>query len=470
MRSLSNFLLYAFATFAAKGVAFIMLPFVTAYLSLEEYGKLNLLSSFSALASIFIACGLAETLYRFCSSRDSHVNLFYTAVCFRFAFKLAFIFAVLGAILCSQLFDLMPNLMDPTSVKLLMVSLTFSSFLTVPFIHWRMTNQACPFVVFSLSQVLIQSCLSLWLLHSGLGVVGMMTASAVSSVLVGSAILLRFSYLLTVPSGLKRKHIPYMIYVLMASLLLYGVGGAENWIIVNYLGAETLAIYFLVGQFGLMISVGFEPFRMWWYARRQSLLQTEKNGNAQGAVNGFELGILLCIGMLIAGPVVIINMLPEEYQLAVDYLPWVSIVVAFKFHSELFNIGCYVRDNAKWSVLVNGLAALILLVSGMLLVLHFSLAGILFAVLLANIARALLFIVISQRLLHQAYSKVRMLRAWLALGMSSMASTMHADGYVIVIFITFLIFVAYPYKEILFLGLLKVNHRVFLAKARSPHV
>lgn len=470
MQSLSNFLLYAFATFAAKGVAFIMLPFVTAFLSLEEYGKLNLLSSFSALASIFIACGLAETLYRFCSSRDSHVNLYYTAICFRFAFKLAFIFAVSSALLCSVMFDFIPNLLNPLSVKLLMVSLSFSSFLTVPFIHWRMTNQARPFVVFSLSQVLVQSCLSLWLLHNGLGVVGMMTASAISSVLVGGAILLRFSYLITVPSGLKRKHIPYMIYVLIASLLLYGVGGAENWIIVNYLGTETLAVYFLVGQFGLMISVGFEPFRMWWYARRQSLLQTNKNANAKGAVNGFELGVLLCIGMLIAGPIVIKGILPAEYQSAADYLPWVSIVVAFKFHSELFNIGCYVRDNAKWSVLVNGLAALILLVSGLLLVVNFSLLGVLFAVLLANIARASLFIIISQRLLYQAYSKTRMIRAWLTLGGASLASAAHADAYVYTIFVSFLILVVYQYKETILLGLQKLNQRAFLVKQRTPHV
>jgi O-antigen/teichoic acid export membrane protein len=470
MQSLSNFLLYAFATFAAKGIAFMMLPFVTAFLSLEEYGKLNLLSSFSALASIFVACGLAEILYRFCSSRDSHVNLYYTAICFRFAFKLAFIFALSSALLCSVLFDFIPNLLDPLSVKLLMVSLSFSSFLTVPFIHWRMTNQARPFVVFSLAQVLIQSCLSLWLLHNGLGVVGMMTASAVGSVLVGGAVLFRFSYLITVPSGLKRKHIPYMLYVLIASLLLYGVGGAENWIIVNYLGAETLAVYFLVGQFGLMISVGFEPFRMWWYARRQSLLQTEENGNAKGAVNGFELGILLCIGMLLAGPIVIQRMLPAEYQIAAEYLPWVSVVVACKFHSELFNIGCYVRDNAKWSVVVNGSAATILLVSGLFLVIHFSLLGVLFAVLLANITRALLFILISQRLLYQAYSKIRMLRAWSALAVASLASMAQAEESVFATFVGFLMLVVYPYKEALLLGLQKLNHRIFNLKARAPHV
>lgn len=469
MSTLRTMLLYAFATFSAKGVAFLMLPFVTAFLSLEEYGKLNLLASFSCLASIFIACGLAETLYRFASTKDSHVNLFYSAICFKVAFKIAAVFAVVSWLGHDIVLSFLPAVIDPNAFKLLLVSLTFSSLLTVPFVYWRMTGQALPFVVFSLTQVILQSGLSLLLLHMELGVVGMMTASAASSVLVSGAILIKFYPLLATSSGLSSKHMQYVFYVVFASLLLYGVGGAENWIIANQLGVESLAIYFLVSQFGLMISVSFEPFRMWWYARRQSLLSDKSNANAIGATGGFELGILLCIGMLIMGPLVISAILPLEYQIANDYLMWISWVLAFKFHSELFNIGCYVKSNAQWSVVVNGCAALVMIASGLVLVHHLALIGVLLAVLLANMTRALLFFIISQKLLYQAYPREKMAKAWLALSVSSIGSYFDAHLAVLITFMLYLTAVGVQYKTVLMPTLLQLHLAVLRIKTGSAN-
>ena len=65
--ALQHSLLYASALLIAKSMGFIMVPFTTHYLSLADYGRLDVLQTLGDLMSIVFAMGLTETLYRYAS-------------------------------------------------------------------------------------------------------------------------------------------------------------------------------------------------------------------------------------------------------------------------------------------------------------------------------------------------------------------------------------------------------------------
>ena len=66
MTVLKPALFYGMGVVVMKGVSFIMLPVVTRYLPIEEYGRLDVLVTLMNVGSIVVGFGLIEAVYRFC--------------------------------------------------------------------------------------------------------------------------------------------------------------------------------------------------------------------------------------------------------------------------------------------------------------------------------------------------------------------------------------------------------------------
>ena len=62
--------LYGLSIFLMKGIALIMLPIYTSYLTPADYGRLEVLVIFSNIACIVLGFGLVEALYRFVGLAD----------------------------------------------------------------------------------------------------------------------------------------------------------------------------------------------------------------------------------------------------------------------------------------------------------------------------------------------------------------------------------------------------------------
>jgi len=187
------------------------------------------------------------------------------------------------------------------------------------------------------------------------GVTGMMISSAVSSSLVAIATVYYFrDDLKGERTKFNRQHYRYIGFILCSVFFLYCLNGAENWLVIMHLGKQQLAIFFAAGQFALMISVAFEPFRMWWFARRFNLQQKDPALCAELTVLGVQLGMLISAAMLLAAPLMMQFMLPESYSASRDLIPWLCLIMSLKFHSELLNIGCFIKKSASLAPVING--------------------------------------------------------------------------------------------------------------------
>lgn len=64
---MENSFLYTFSALLVKAIGFLLLPFYTYYLSPEEYGTINLITSFIAILSIVSSLGLIASIIRYYS-------------------------------------------------------------------------------------------------------------------------------------------------------------------------------------------------------------------------------------------------------------------------------------------------------------------------------------------------------------------------------------------------------------------
>jgi len=299
-----------------------------------------------------------------------------------------------------------------------------------------MTHRALPFMFFSVAQGCLQTLLSISLLVSGYGVTGMMLSSAISSSTVAIAVLIYFrTQLQGQRTAFSLEHYRYIAFIVCSGIFVYCLNGAENWLVVIHLGKQQLAIFFAAGQFGLMISIAFEPFRMWWYARRFQVHETDPQQGAKYAVLGVQIGMLLAASMLFMAPILMDVMLPESYRESISLIPWMCLIMALRFHSELLNIGCFLKQNAKWTSIIDGVCALLLLTLGYWAIGEYGLTGLLNTMVFTVFIRGLLFYVMSQRLVYLPYCKSYLLISWLIFIILMIVNVSEIDGYRIIEFI-----------------------------------
>ncbi|QUM81466.1 oligosaccharide flippase family protein [Moritella sp. 5] len=436
MNSLREMFIYGFGIFLLKGLGFIMMPIVTRILTQVEYGELNFLVSIASMISLFLTLGLGDVLFRFASSQVQEDNAAVMRQCFRLSLLCAVIFLGLALPLSGVIMTWLPVSLRLFDLQLLLISLSLSSLLTVPYCYFRMTHRALPFMFFSIVQGGLQTTLSIVLLLSGYGVTGMMLSSAISSSAVAVGVLIYFRrHLQGQRASFSIQHYRYIAFIVCSGIFVYGLNGAENWLVVIHLGKQQLAIFFAAGQFGLMISVAFEPFRMWWYARRFQVHDIDPKQGAKYAMLGVQIGMLLAGSMLFMAPILMDVMLPDSYRNSVSLIPWMCLIMALRFHSELLNIGCFLKKNAQWTSIIDGVCALHMVLIGYWAISEFGVTGLLLTMVFTVFIRGVLFYVISQRLVYLSYSKSHLFISWLVFIVLLFVHISKVDGYRVIEFI-----------------------------------
>jgi len=463
MNSLREMFIYGFGIFVLKGLGFIMMPIVTRILTQVEYGELNFLVSIASMMSLFLTLGLGDVLFRFASSQVKEDNAAVMRQCFRLSLLCAAIFLGLTLPLSGLIMTWLPISLRLFDLQLLLISLSLSSLLTVPYCYFRMTHRALPFMCFSIAQGGLQTTLSIVFLLSGYGVTGMMLSSAISSSSIAIGVLIYFRrHLQGRRASFSIQHYRYIVFIVFSGIFVYGLNGAENWLVVIHLGKQQLAIFFAAGQFGLMISVAFEPFRMWWYARRFKIHDLDPTRGAKYAILGVQIGMLLAGSMLFMAPILMDVMLPDSYRDSVSLIPWMCLIMALRFHSELLNIGCFLKQSAKWTSIIDGVCALHMVVIGYWAVGEFGITGLLLTMVLTVFVRGVLFYVISQRLVYLSYCKPHLFISWLVFIILLLVHISKIDGYRVVEFILLAIntlLLAYCYRDLWRNLQLKVRRR-----------
>jgi O-antigen/teichoic acid export membrane protein len=179
----------------------------------------------------------------------------------------------------------------------------------------------------------------------------------------------------------------------------------DRWLLADHFGTTQIAAYAIAIKFALVPSLLIQPFTLWWFPKRFSVLKEHdgKSINAHFAVVGAIISVLICGGLGLLGPLLIRHLTPVDYHGAISILPWLLLCTLLKMLADLLNLGCFVEKSSKVQMNINLVASAI---GGLLLILLiplFRIDGALIALIVAGITRLGLFYYFSQKKVYLPY-------------------------------------------------------------------
>ena len=438
MNKTTNILYYALAILSLKGISLLMMPIITRYLSVSDYGMLSFLVSIASMLSIVLSLGLSELMYRFNSFKNFIERFAFYKSCLKISFLSTFICFVIAIFFAGHVVSLLPTQVSIEALRMLFFNLGGSVVLALPLAILRIHGKAKEFMFISVSQGLFQALLTLLLLELGYGVFGVMFSGAAVVWLTLFILSLYYRKFFTCGKNnvktINNEHGLYIISITLSSLFAYGLNGAENWFVVSFEGKETLAMYFTATQFALVTSIAFEPFRLWWYPQRFNIFRLNEQKAADIPLYGLAYALLISITMMTLGPFMIDFLLPSEYSESKKILPWLCVVFFVKTISELLNLGCYYKNNAQAVPIINGFCALLAIIGSYLSLKYYDLYMMLYMLIAVHTISSVLFLIRSQILVNLPY-KYKYLICMISLLMAHTLLVAHYQLYALLLFV-----------------------------------
>ncbi|MCG9708398.1 oligosaccharide flippase family protein [Pseudoalteromonas sp. Isolate3] len=419
MSNLKQIGYFALAIFAVKGFGFLLLPITTRFLEKSEFGELNFLVTMSALCSLVVSLGLPELLLKqqYPSFREK-MALFRDSLVLTICFSALFLGC--SFIFSEQIIANLPAQIKVIDFRLLILNLTFASVLAIPYTYYRLFGYAQKYCFYSIAHAVIQTCLTITLLVLGFNVTGVMVSGVVCTFIIMCLTLSDMRSALKVSYSrfswrIKKSQTVFLTSIIASGLFVYAGNGAENWFIVAQFNESVLASYYVAAQFAIITSFTFEPIRLWWFAKRFSLIKQDKTQYQNYAITSLNAGLAMCVLMSLLAPIALNSVLPAEYHGKDSWLILLIIVVAIRHHSDIFNIGCYMHKNGVFVSLINFITALLGLSLLYFLVPNFGVEGAILSLIIMQSFKLVCLYSVSQYFEPLNLNFAALIPSWLAL-------------------------------------------------------
>lgn len=401
-------LLYGASIALMKGVSLLMLPFIAHHLPAEAYGRLEVVTSIAVLGSVVMGMGLDAAMFRFAGTTDNPIECRRLAAEF---FGLALLIGgtagICGWLIADTLASTVPGQLTRYEIRLVLLTLSLEGAIAIPLGWMRMCDRAVPFFYATTGRAILQALLVLALLSKGHGVEGVLEAGVIAAVL--QAFIIGILHIRDTGFGFSRKtayrSIVYSLPIVASGLVAFAWNGLDRIILADFASLVDVAQFGVAAKFSLAVLLLMQPFNMWWLPRRFDVLK-QKNGT-QKVADIISIGIVmtLVIAVLVglASPILVTLLLPPSYAMAGSYAIGIVMIMALKEMAELVNLGCFTGNTTKAQFVINLTAATASILGMLLLIPEHAVWGVIFALLIAQGIRLLLFFSVSQHFVYIPY-------------------------------------------------------------------
>ncbi len=383
-----------------KALAMLTLPLLTAMLAPADFARLELLSSAAEIGALFAGAGLVDTAYRFASGDDASGRRAAAEI-----LGLGTLIALAGIgvtmAFASQLAAMMPLATKPAEIVLLGSAVALEALIAVPLAFMRMRGKASTYSAATALRSTFQASLVAGCVAMGWGVEGVLAGGMVAAVAAGALLAARQARetgLVIAPQH-SGRFLAYGLPLVGGGLASFALGTADRWILAGTVPASSLGQYALAAKIAMIAALLTQPFELWWYPRRVGLLSAP-DGIAQSArtvTSGATLTVLAAAATGVVGPILIHALTPPAYHAAAAMVPWLAAAMALQSLGSLVNVGCYARRTGTMPMAINSMAAVVALAGYAAFIPGYGVAGAIAATVLAQAARFVLFLVLSQR-------------------------------------------------------------------------
>lgn len=395
-------LFYALSVALARGLAIVMVPFVTKHLSTTEYGSIELMQSLADVATVVLGFGLVDALYRFVGDVGDEPARRRIAGA---AFGLILLLGAAAALALQGAGGLIQRLLgpavDPVALRLLLGSVALDGVIQVPLAWLRLTDRASLYLAMIGLRSLLHAALIVAALDAGLGVPGVMAAGLAAAALTALILALQQARATGVRFDLQMTGIllRYGSPLVLAGLGGFVLGSFDRLLLSPVVPVSALAEYAIAAKVALIAPLLFQPFGLWWFPRR-ILVLSEPDGRERSA-RTVTLGLAyltwIGLGVSIGGPVLVTLMTPPSYHGAIRYVPWLVVAAVAQHAADLLNVGSFAGRGTSRPAAINLTSAGVALAAYLLLIPELGVMGAVIATVTAYVVRLVLFVIDSQR-------------------------------------------------------------------------
>lgn len=415
-RVLLNSGLYTFSNLLIKAIGFLLLPIYTLFLTPEDYGVVNLITSFNSVATYIIAFSLYAAVVRFYTDYKDDEELlktFYGTVIV-FVFGSGIVFVTISFILKNYLIEWFFKGIDfYPAVVVGLLTLLFVCLHTVHQCILQGMQHGKKLTIINLTVFGLTVGFTIYFIAIlKLGAVGVLLASLVINIgyFIYMLIDLRINNLIAVTFDYKtiKAALRYSIPLLPHNLSTHIASFAARIFINNKNSLSVVGLYSVANQFGNIIdtvqasvNAAFAP---WFY-------DVLKNGGIKGRAEAVNLSKLLLLfysyiymGIGLFSQEVIMLMTTERYVMAWTVIP--ILVLAYSVKSLYYfyvNILFYYKEAAQKLFIATITGSLFDVILAFILVPYYGMYGAALAFLIAKIVVVSIVVIMSRQVEDVGY-------------------------------------------------------------------
>jgi len=403
--------IYAVGNIINRLGAFLLLPVYTNYLTVAEYGIIELFYAISAVVFGFLSMGIAHATLRFYfeyeNLKDRHevVSTNYVS-----SFLVSIIGVSIVAFWHKELSELIFSSQEHSvGVLLILGTIVFELSSQICLAYVRAVEKSLFFVYLAIAKLLIQVSINVYLvIFADYGVVGVLIGNFMA-VFIGWIILSIFTIRNCGLSVSFKKLVPIIQYSFPFLLGTFAeiISTNVDKFGLNYLeSVGVVGIYMLAIKFSMIIEqlIG-EPFSRSYGSFRFSIMKQDNAAEIQAKIVRylFYAAMFCALGMSLLIKEVLMIMSDETFWGAANIVPIVVLASVIKIMNYPLQTGILYAKKTKYFFYIGLVTAVISVVANLSLIPIYGLLGACFALILTDSAITLLMHLISQKYFYVAY-------------------------------------------------------------------
>lgn len=409
--------IYAIGNVLNRAGALLLLPVYTNYLSVAEYGALEVFYVITSVVAGMLAAGIAHATLRFyfeyTEERDRRAVVSSNLVS-------GFVITSVGCLLIGLWHEELVRFAFgdtryQAGIFIILVTLVLELSSQVSLAYVRARERSLLFVLLAFAKLLIQVSANAYLvIHAGKGVIGVLTGNLLA-VAAGWIFLtaftvrqcgLRFELAKVIPSF--RYSFPFLLSTILGLISV----NADRFLINSLLSLEALGLYALALKFAQLLEqlVG-EPFNRSYGAFRFSIMRNADVNHAQALILRylFAASVTAGLGIALFARDLLEIMSDEAYWRAADLLPILMIAAVLQVMTYPLQTGFLYAKKTRHILHIGVTSALTSVVSILFLIEAFGLAGACLGQVVVSSVSVWLTNRLSQRYLRVSYDIRRLI-------------------------------------------------------------
>ena len=469
---LMNSLFYTIGNLLLKAFSFFLIPLYTSYLSPEQYGILNLSTSFSSVVSMALMMGLQYSVIRFFADyKNDYIKIakmFGTVICFILAIGIigSCIFISLKKYWSNYIFENIP--FYPIVLLSILISVVQGLYTVYQDILKGMQDAKRSIMLTYLFFFLLLSSNIYTVVVLELGASGILYSTLIVNtvmvVLMFVDLIKRQLFVFTIDKRILKDLLKYS-FPLVPHTMAYTLSNyATRLVISNKMSLSMLGVYSLSSQFGslgdIILNSIQSAFQPWMFSR---LNATDKRSADDIAKISYMLMWIYGLFFILVGVFsqeAIILMADEKYIESWIYVPFIVMSIAIKSPLYFYNNFLYYdKSKTKYIFYISVTMSIVCVLLTWILVPCWGINGAVIASIIAMVLRIIFTVKKTNSIAKLYYSLVKMeilsiipmIFMWLAL-LPSFVNDIYSFSislilYKIIIVLIYILIICHIYKQ-----------------------